>query len=642
MIRLEVLDGAERGRVHEADTRQLLIGRAPEADLRLEDAHLSAEHGLIFREQDRYIYRDLRSTNGSSLARGSERIALDGTGQREVLLQNGDELLLGDPSAPVILRCTIAAAAAPGPDHTVRVHATRALSELGRLTGEVARSSDLATLYRAVRLLDSQPQLSAVLEATAQATLALLPRATHIAILLEEGRPGEGRLVPACARTRGAEPATEVVATSRALLQRVLEQRSAVLAAHAADDLGRSESIMGAQIRSTLAAPLWRGEQLMGVIAADNRGGGGGGIFSERDLELLLLLGEPAALALENARLYEQLRLARERAEQENHYLRTREPRPTFEQMFGQSAALQQVLQQLTRVIDTRVTVCIGGETGTGKELVARAIHEQSRRRDKLFVAQNCAALPETLLESELFGHKKGAFTGAEQEKKGLFELADGGTLLLDEIGEMPAALQAKLLRVLQDGEVRPLGATRSRKVDARIVCATHRNLEEEVKSGRFRQDLYYRLVVFPVTLPPLRERGDDIPLLAERFLERYAAELRKPAPTISARALALLRAYRWPGNIRELENEMQRLAILVDDGACVEPEQLSPALQGGALLPTSELPTSGTLKEMMEHLERDLLVAALAAHGHNKTRTAATLGITREGLHKKLTRFGL
>ncbi|MBK6847322.1 MAG: sigma 54-interacting transcriptional regulator [Proteobacteria bacterium] len=640
MIRLDVLEGADRGHVHEADTAQLLIGRVPEADLQLQDAHLSAEHGLIFREQDHYVYRDLRSTNGSVVARGSERLVLDGEPQREALLQDGDELLLGDPSSPVIVRCSIVVAATPEGDLTVRVLATRALADLGRLTGEVARSGDLAALYRAVRLLGSQPELGAVLEATAQATLALLPRATHVAILLEQGQPGEGRLAPACSRARSGELPADAVAVSRALLRRVLEQRSGVLAAHAAEDLGRSESIMGAAIHSTLAAPLWRGELLVGVIAADNRGASG--IFTERDLELLLLLGEPAALALENARLYEQLRVARERAEQENSYLRAREPRPTFEQLIGRSPALQQVLQQVKRVVDTRVTVCIGGETGTGKELIARAIHEQSRRRDKLFVAQNCAALPETLLESELFGHRKGAFTGAEQDKKGLFELADGGTLLLDEIGEMPAPLQAKLLRVLQDGEVRPLGATRSRKVDARIVCATHRNLEEEVKSGRFRQDLYYRLVVFPITMPPLRERVEDIPLLAERFLQRYAAELRKPAPAITPRALERLCAYRWPGNIRELENEMQRLAIMVDEGAPIEAEQLSPAVHGGLLAAPQALPASGTLKLMLDQVERELLLAALANHGHNKTRTAATLGITREGLHKKLARFGL
>ena len=207
MIRLEVIAGADRGQVREIDAGQLRIGRAPEAELQLQDAHLSAEHGLIFREHDHYVYRDLRSTNGSIVVRAGERFPLDGHPQREALLQDGDELLLGDPDSPVVVRCIIAEAAPVESDLTVRVLATRALTELSRLTGEVARSSDVASLYRAVRLLGSQPALSAVLEATAQATLTLLPRATHVAILLEQGQAGEGRLAPACARTRSGDAA---------------------------------------------------------------------------------------------------------------------------------------------------------------------------------------------------------------------------------------------------------------------------------------------------------------------------------------------------------------------------------------------------------------------------------------------------
>jgi transcriptional regulator with GAF, ATPase, and Fis domain len=251
--------------------------------------------------------------------------------------------------------------------------------------------------------------------------------------------------------------------------------------------------------------------------------------------------------------------------------------------------------------------------------------------------------MPENLLESELFGHKKGAFTGATEDKKGLFELADLGTLFLDEVGEMPLSLQAKLLRVLQEGEVRPVGSNTTRKVDVRIVAATNRTLENEVREGRFREDLYYRLQVFPLRLPPLRERGDDVLLLAAHFLERYAREFGRSSATFSQEASELLRAYNWPGNVRELENEVQRLVIQMDEGeSIVAPRHLSSRIgkvEGATL---RVLPAGGELKDMMDEVERAILRASLDEHDNNKSATAKTLGITREGLHKKLKKFGM
>ena len=244
---------------------------------------------------------------------------------------------------------------------------------------------------------------------------------------------------------------------SRAVLRRMLSERAAVLTANAQEALS-SESIMGGQILSILAVPLWRGEDIIGLIQADNRASIG--MFTESDLEVVLLLAAQASLAIDNATLVQRLRIAEERARGENVYLKRKEQKFKFDNIIGDSPAMKAVLSQLERVIDTRATVCIEGETGTGKELIASAIHHQSQRRDKMFVAQNCAALPENLLESELFGHKRGAFTGADSDKKGLFEIADGGTLFLDEMGEMPMTLQAKLLRVLQEGTIRPVGAT--------------------------------------------------------------------------------------------------------------------------------------------------------------------------------------
>jgi Nif-specific regulatory protein len=259
-----------------------------------------------------------------------------------------------------------------------------------------------------------------------------------------------------------------------------------------------------------------------------------------------------------------------------------------------------------------------------------------------LFVSQNCAAMPENLLESELFGHKKGSFTGAHEDKKGLFEIADGGTLFLDEVTEMPISLQSKLLRALQEGEIRAIGATAEKKVDVRIVAATNRNLEKEVAEGRFREDLYYRLKVFPLRVPPLRERRDDVPLIANHFLARFSQELGKPAGGFSQQAMELLTSYEWPGNVRELQNEIQRLVIQIEGGGFVTPELLSPRVRQVEGMVDRVRPTKGTLKEMMEQVERWLLIEALREHGNNKTAAARALGITREGLHKKLRAYGL
>jgi Nif-specific regulatory protein len=543
--------------------------------------------------------------------------------------------MLGDPDAPVVLGLRVGAE----DEKEARVLAVKPLSELPELSGRLERDPGGAqALYPLVRKIGRRGlDLSRVLDDVTEAVFELLPKATHVSILLGDERGGE-RLIPVLARARGSKQA-EPVATSRAVLRRVLADRAAVLAADAAVELGQTESIMGAKIQSTLGAPLWDGDEIRGVIQCDNRASTG--IFKERDLELLTVLASSAALAVENARLVQRLQVAEERLRGENQYLRDRAEK-RFGDIIGESETMKALLRQLEKVTGTRATVCIEGETGTGKELVASAIHHQGKRRDKLFVALNCAALPENLLESELFGHKKGAFTSADHDKKGLFEIADGGTLFLDEIGEMSLALQAKLLRVLQEGEVRPVGSVAARAVDVRIICATNRPLEKEVEAGRFRQDLYYRLKVFPIRLPPLRERRDDIPLLAEFFLARYTREMKKAVSGLSKEALDQLMSYAWPGNIRELENEVQRLVIQVEEGSFIRPEDLSPQIRKVESLVGRIAPKKGPLKDQMEEVERWLLTEALREHGGNKTKTAEALGITREGLHKKLGKYGL
>jgi len=636
MIRLEIVQGEDEGRVLEADEERITIGRAPNATFRLDDYHLSGEHGLIFREGDQYIYRDLRSTNGTMLLRGAKRVLLDGSDRWESTLRDGDRLLLGDAASPVIIQLTLVESTGRSKD-TQRIIAQRSLEELSAVAGEVEQGPELNNVYQAVKGLGQRLDLMATLEAVARGALDLVPRVTHVAISLREGKD-EDRFVPMLARAREAAHEGDPVMMSRAVLRRVLKDRAAVLAADAMDEMGDSESIMGARIRSTIGVPLWQEEEILGVLECDNRGSSG--VFKARDLDVLMVLASQAGLAISNAMLFRELQIADEQLEGENRYLRKRQGGARFDNMIGESPAMQEIFNQLEKVIDTRATVCISGETGTGKELIASAIHHQGKRRQKMFVAQNCAALPENLLESELFGHKKGAFTGADQDKKGLFMIAHGGSLFLDEVGEMSLPLQAKLLRVLQEGEVRPVGASRPKQVDVRIICATNRDLQAEVEAGRFREDLYYRLMVFPITLPPLRERREDIPLLVQHFLDRYCPEMRKSVGGVSQEAINQLAAFNWPGNIRELENEVQRLVIQVDEGAIVTPEHLSPRIRQVENLVERVAPPKGTLKEMMEHVERWLLTQALDDHGNNKTQTAKTLGITREGLHKKLSKY--
>ncbi|BDG10679.1 sigma-54-dependent transcriptional regulator [Anaeromyxobacter paludicola] len=314
--------------------------------------------------------------------------------------------------------------------------------------------------------------------------------------------------------------------------------------------------------------------------------------------------------------------------------------------LVGRSAAMREVYRLLAQAASLDITVLLGGETGTGKELAARAIHFQSARREKRFVPVNCGALPAELVESELFGHARGAFTGAAAAKAGLFEEAEGGTLFLDEVGELPLPAQVKLNRALQEKEIRRVGESTPVKVDVRVIAATHRDLGAEVKAGRFREDLYYRLHVFPVELPALRARKEDLPLLAAAFLDKYARAFRREVTGFTPAALAALAGHAWPGNVRELENAVER-AVAVTAGPEIRPEDLPPAVtrapQG---LPPGEalsgLPYREALDQARDQFSREYLVALMKEFGGNVTRAAERAGVERESLHRLLKRHGL
>jgi transcriptional regulator with PAS, ATPase and Fis domain len=307
----------------------------------------------------------------------------------------------------------------------------------------------------------------------------------------------------------------------------------------------------------------------------------------------------------------------------------------TTPELVGESGAWRALVEQIPRVAASGLPVLLIGETGTGKELVARAVHALSSRRRQPFVAQNCGATPDTLIESELFGHARGAFTGADRDRIGLFEAAHGGTLFLDEIGDLSAPLQGKLLRALQEREIRRVGENRHRPVDVRLVTATAKSLEAAVETGRFREDLYYRIKVATIELPPLRDRGEDVAILARHFVDRYAAEYGKGAVRLSAAALAVIRGHRWPGNVRELENAIMEAVALADPGATLD-RGAFPRLRGGAEEP------SGSYRERVDAFRRRTVEQALAKCGGNRTHAAREMGVSRQALLYLIRELGV
>jgi two-component system, NtrC family, nitrogen regulation response regulator NtrX len=328
------------------------------------------------------------------------------------------------------------------------------------------------------------------------------------------------------------------------------------------------------------------------------------------------------------------------RLESENRDLRTRVGKHT---MVWTGETMRRVMSQIDRVAASESRVCIYGETGTGKELVARTLHEKSHRAKGPFVTLNCAAVPAELIESELFGHEKGSFTGAAQRHNGKFEQAHRGTLFLDEIGDMPVAMQAKLLRVLEEGEVERIGSDKPTKVDVRVVVATHRNLEQLIETGGFRRDLYHRVVVFPLTLPPLRARCEDLPALVEHFARQVSAQNGWKPVEFSAAAIEALKGYAWPGNIRELRNVVERLLLLAGDEVNTEDVRMAlPANQRDVLVRTTSEAEPGPLAQRVLAFEREVVLAELEHNGRHVTQTARALGLERSHLYKKCQQLGI
>jgi len=396
------------------------------------------------------------------------------------------------------------------------------------------------------------------------------------------------------------------------------------------------KSVRELSLRTVVALPILNTGRVLGVLYLDSHSIAHE--FTPEDIAILEGFAAQVAVALENARAHGELKDSKNRLEIENLNLRRAlKEESRYGILVGRSSKMLRVIELLEKVIPTQVSVLVQGETGTGKELIARAIHLNGPRREKNFIAVNCGAVPENLLESELFGYRKGAFTGAAEDRVGLFEAADGGTLFLDEVGEMPAALQVKLLRVLQDSQIRRVGDTVTRRVDFRLVTATNRDLRAEVDAGRFRQDLFYRLNVVPISLPPLRERGEDVLLLAQHFLEHFARQQVKEIRGLGPDSRELLLRHPWPGNVRELENAMARAVALADSGGIIEP-----ALFGLGPPVTRRWDGQHTLRETLDAVEAETIREALRQCDSNVSRAARALGVSRQHLHNRMNAHGI
>ncbi|HEY2747336.1 MAG TPA: sigma 54-interacting transcriptional regulator, partial [Polyangia bacterium] len=525
----------------------------------------------------------------------------------------------------------------------------------------LAQPEPLRRLLSINKRLNSEQRLPVLLDLILDTVLDLTS-AERGFILLTDGA-GAWR-VEAARNIAEAELAKNAAAGafSRSIAERAAREGVPIVTLDASGDerFEAALSVSDMKLRSVLAVPLAVKGRTVGCVYADHRLRAGA--FGDAEVALVCDLAEQAAIAVENARLLGDFSRAQKEIDALNRSLQQEvakqavelgelhkevrssrvalSVRYNYDNLVGRTPRMLELFRLLDRVTDTALPVVIYGESGTGKELVARAIHHNGPRRGKAFVSESCAAIPETLLEAALFGHVRGAFTGADAERRGLFEVADGGTLFLDEVGEMPAAMQVKLLRVLQEGELRRVGAERTIRVDVRVLVASNRDLGRLVEEGKFREDLFYRLNVVRVALPPLRERRDDIALLVEHFLRKFAEENKRPPRRIARAALHKLVGYRWPGNVRELENEIVRAASLGGDVIAVE--DLSPQVAAGEPEAALESPDDLGLKQRVERLERTLLREALHRAAGNQTQAARLLGLSRFGLQKKLRRYAI
>ena len=608
---------------------QITIGREASNKVAVIDPSVSRKHCVVRVQEGRFQVLDLGSRNGTQV---------NGTSVQEQWLKHGDEIATGDSSFLFLLEDEDLT---PGPGRvefeeaqrtaeTTIIHPKdvlylqpdRLLRELPA-TSKVAR--DLNLLLKISRIVHAIRDLDELQGQLLDLIFEVVP-AGRGAILLADRESQQFNSMFARMRQTGHAPLVKV---SRTVARQVLEQGIAILGTDvpSCDDLRKVESLVASEVRSLLCVPLTVFQRVIGCIYLDSNNLDSR--LEEHHLQLVTAIAGISAVALENARRLQWLEKENERLTVEISQERS---------LVGEGLRMKEVYQFLKRVAPTDSTVLIEGESGTGKELAARALHRNSPRANKPFIAINCAAIPETLLESDLFGHERGAFTGAAGLKKGRLEVADSGVVFLDEIGELAPVLQVKLLRVLQEREFERVGGTHPIKVDVRIIAATNCNLDQAVREGRFRRDLYYRLAVLKVTMPALRERREDIPLLARHFVQKHAKHCKvKPRP-ISREALSCMINYDWPGNVRELENAIER-ALVLGSSDMILPEDLPESLLERNTPPEmTEAKYHAAVKELKKQLIRDAVEQTQGSYAE----AARLLGVHPNYLHRLIRNLEL
>jgi transcriptional regulator with GAF, ATPase, and Fis domain len=629
--RLVAVSGPLKGQTFALSEGELSIGRLSSNHVHVTDIAVSRRHCAIRGEDGQFKIHDLESRNGSFV---------NAVPVKERLLEHGDRIEVGSslfvflveegeppvPSPPVffeesqVLKTPI-----------VRLRREDALYWLGDEAEthsplqSARKARDLDLLLRISTTVNSIRKLEDLQRRLLELVFEVIP-AERGAILLVAEDPNTFSSVFGWDKTPGSERPVQV---SRTVIRQVLQEGAGMLSNDVLEgkDFRDSESLVASRISSVLAVPVLLFQKLLGAIYLDTCNPTTR--FDREHLQLLTGIAATAAVALENARHMEWLASENRRLQDEIKLEHS---------MVGESAPMRSVLQFVAKAAPTDATVLICGESGTGKELVARALHTNSRRADKPFVAINCAAIADALLESELFGHEKGAFTSAFAQKKGKLEVANSGTLFLDEVSELALALQAKLLRVLQEREFERVGGTHPIKVDVRVIAATNKDLDEAIREGRFRRDLFFRLNVVSLTMPPLRERREDISLLATHFAKKYSRKCKGHDMGVSAEARACLAQYSWPGNVRELENAIER-AVVLGSGDVIRPEDLPEDILETA-------PTEGAAftryHEALKQAKKKLILQAVEQSAGNMTEAARRLGVHPNYLHRLVSNLDL
>jgi Nif-specific regulatory protein len=618
--RLSAISGRLKGSVFTIEDLPVVIGRDTTATLCIADASVSRRHSQIEKEDEQFVILDLESLNGTFI---------NDVPVKRRRLEHGDRVRIGDSQFLFLMHD----GDLPSKSSEIR------FDERQMVSGSTLQVRFNDALYLMARDLSALMKVSTTINAIRgveelqQTLLELLfevvPAERGAILLTDPGPEGDAlefASVFGLDRQRGQD---ESIKVSRSVTKWVLQHGESLLINNQTEskDFESADSLIADRPGSILCVPLIMLERALGVIYLDTKEPDA--VFDKDHLQLVSAISAITAVAIENARHIEWLVSENQRLIADFNIEHN---------MVGESQAMRNVLQFVSKVAPTDSTVLLSGESGTGKELVARAIHQNSKRSDRPFMAVNCAALAESLLESELFGHEKGAFTGALALKKGRLEIADGGTVFLDEIGELSLALQVKLLRVLQERNFERVGGTRTIKVDIRLITATNKNLEDAVAAGTFRQDLYYRLNVVGLEMPPLRERQEDIPLLANYFAAKYGEKCNRRITGISAEAHARLHGYDWPGNVRELENAIERAVVLGSTDRILLED-----LPESILESEPAATTPGTkYHEAVAQTKKQIILKAMQQAKGSYTDAAKLLGVHPNYLHRLIRNLNL